>query len=99
MCTVSTTSFSEVNDTNCRFNLLNFLSSTFINSWSDEQYLLAITDLDGKIIKASGYGNLADYLVKGFKWSEENLGLNALILAMKTGTLSYINFEKHTNSK
>lgn len=88
-----------MNDTNCRFNLLNFLSSAFINGWSDEQYLLAITDLDGKIIKASGYGNLADYLVKGFKWSEENMGPNALILAMKTGTLSYINFEKHTNSE
>lgn len=99
MCTVSTTSFSEVSDTNCGFNLLNFLSSAFIDGWSDEQYLLAITDLDGKIIKSSGYDNLADYLVTGFKWSEENVGLNALVLAMKTGTLSYINFEKHTNSK
>lgn len=90
---------SEVSDTNSENYLLNYLSNMFIAAWSDERRLIAIADIDGRIINSSVYFCLSDYLKKGFKWSEEHMGMNALALAMKTGVLSYIFFEKHTNSQ
>lgn len=90
---------SEVSDTNSENYLLNYLSHMLIAAWSDERRLIAITDLDGRIINSSVYFCLSDYLKKGFRWSEEHMGMNALALAMKTSVLSYIFFEKHTNSR
>lgn len=69
----------------------------FVSTWSDEQRLLAVTDLEGRIVESSGYFALPVYLEKGYRWSEENTGNTALGLAMRTGTLSYLRFEKHTD--